>query len=247
MVQYSDFSVDDNAPLWQRPDPYLMALHGYGAPNAKGGKQPQAGKGSSLVPNKVDWTPQNFLGLVNDWFTPEVQNSYIPDIKDDDYLNSILDNKIADTSTTLDTAHQRGQLTNKGYEGALANLGTQRDEGLSYLQDLTGGIVADRRLQLGEEFAKQREASSKILDQAPGFGDFRNSLGNKAAELNATDWKTSLTDSLGSSSLFDFNPAWTAATVQGPVNNRAANALALKNNEKYPLSDYQRSLLSTGV
>lgn len=253
-IQYAGgVNVDDNAPLWMRPDPQYMASLGYGI----GRDSVQAGKATLSAPVKgnanivntgLPWQPSNVSSLLQGWWNQDVASSYLPGIKDDAFVNSILDQRQNDQLNTLDMAHSRGQLSNQGYEAAKQNLsGDQRDQASSYVNDLLSGYNSENIQKLGDYFQEKSTAAASDPYQFNFLG-FRNDLNTKAQELSNTDnYKQAILDSLGSSPLFNINNAWSAATKQGPVNRKAANLAALTEKEKNPVQDYQTSLLNFGV
>jgi hypothetical protein len=73
------------------------------------------------------------------------------DTVDDPILQAIYDTQRGDAQLVLDRAKARGQLNDVGYSRAATDLSGQGLSGMSTLQSLGGGVLADYRSRLANE------------------------------------------------------------------------------------------------
>lgn len=122
---------------------------------------------------------------------------------DDPILDAILGSQYTDTQAQIDAAHDRGTLSDVGYDKAIAKLNEQKTIGRSTLEGLGGGVLANNRKQLDD-------AATNIRNQAAG-ATFANPYDTTAGQKSLTDLTTNLTGGLegdvrkavGSQSFFD--------------------------------------------
>lgn len=90
----------------------------------------------------------DLTGLLNDAAAEGFEYDAFGDTADDAILQAILDTQRGDAQAVLTRAHARGQLNDTGYSRATNELDAQGKAGMSSLQSVGGGVLADYRNQL---------------------------------------------------------------------------------------------------
>lgn len=143
----------------------------------------------------------------------------LPDTMDDALIESIIGDRFGDATSFLDRGVARGQLSDKGYQQALANLTDQRSAANSRVQDLGLGLIEQGRGDLRTIADSARtDASSFELGRQFDLDSFGRRADERVSSF--TDGlEGSLRNAIGGDPIFDTQAAFGAGAVgQGFVN-----------------------------
>lgn len=95
-----------------------------------------------------DQQRRDFTGALSEFAAPGFAQNLFPSQADDAILDAIFTEQYTPAADQLLRAFQRGNLTEQGYNAALAQLDTQGTAARSRLQDIGGGVLATNRQAL---------------------------------------------------------------------------------------------------
>lgn len=186
-----------------------------------------------------DQSRRGFETQLNQFAGPGFAEQLFPNTADDAILQAILQEQYDPALSQLQRAHQRGNLTDIGFETASNQLGGQREAALSRLQDLGGGVLSGYRNQLGDIAAEGfNRAGTFELGGTFDPLSYQGRINTTAADLTSR-LPGDIRGALGSDQLFNIEDLITRGGIAQGAQNSASfgspsiiDALALRERER---------------
>jgi len=160
---------------------------------------------------------KNLAGY-NAVFNPNYSTSAVSDTWDDPVIDQILGKQFDPLSQSIDLAHKRGQLNDRGVTGALQELDSERNAARGALSGIGNDILSGYRGKLDDYISGGRTAAGSVplgsnFDLAPYQQHVNDLVGQFQSGLGSD-----FTNKVGATNYGDINKIMNAGGVyQGPI------------------------------
>lgn len=167
--------------------------------------------------------------------TPGWERGKFADTADDSILDAILNEQYQGAFDTIDTARERGQLSQGGFDNTLRGLNEKRTAGRSTLEDMGLGVLGGYRNELtdiGKTWGDQ--VTGYKLGQNLDLGGFTSAVDERTNALTGR-MKGDIYKAVGDTNLFNTDTLMaTGGKAAGVSNNPLRNAFLNPNGELEP-------------
>lgn len=182
-----------------------------------------------------------FRGLTK----PGWENDFFADTSDDSILDEILGNQYGEAKGTLDSARDRGQLSQGAYDNSLRGLDTKKMGARSTLEDMGLGVLGGYRKNLDDiSDTWGDQVTGYKLGQDVNLDDYTGSLNAKAGDLR-NRLSGDIYRAVGDTSLFNTDSLMARGNASAGASNTPLKAAFLSNGQ--PVVDPERTTGTAGV
>lgn len=174
-----------------------------------------------------------YTNQVNTLFPTNGDYNIFGDTADDDIITRILGEQRDGARRSVDTARQRGNLNQTGYDAALAELDKMYSGGLSQAQSLGGGVLSGYRTQLNSVAEEARNAAGNYTLGGTFDPTSYQQRYNRTADDLRGRLEGDVTSAVSGQNFFDLGDIITrGGNTQGATNPRTALTDVLAERER---------------
>ena len=178
-------------------------------------------------------------------FPPGAEHVLFTDTMDDPFIESILGRQRGEAVSALDVAERRGNLDQRGREGAMARLGEQETAGRGAANTIGSNVLAEYRARMRDIADEAQDTAGRyVLGDRFNLGNFQQRWDTQAGNLRSR-LEGEVVSRISAEPFFDIGDILTRGGIaQGAVNPRVAPAVLA---EQERLRNTNRGIGGTGV